>query len=310
MFEKGLKMSKIEWTDETWNITGGCEPCSLGCEHCAAARSAQLCVNRGNKKYEGLVKNGKWTGEIRLFPDVLEDPLRWRQPRMIFTEFMGDLFHKSVPFEFIDKVMAVAMLCYTKHTFQILTKRPERMKEYFEELRAGKRLIGDSLRKIKREGFHNRLIVSGQLRIKDDYLPPYRTPPNLWLGVTIEHPDYKSRADILRQIPAAVRFLSIEPCLADMGELNLEGIDWVILGGESGPGARYCPVDNIRDVVGQCKEADVPVFVKQIHLWGVNWNKTLLETEEAAKLCTGSKMKLIKDINQFPEDLQIREYPK
>ena len=114
--------------------------------------------------------------------------------------------------------------------------------------------------------------------------------PNIWPGVTVCNPDEKHKIDTLRQIQAAVRFISIEPCLADMGELDLTGIHWVIVGGESGPGARYCSIENIRSVVKQCQAAGVPVFVKQIHLYG--------------------EAKVIKDINQFPPDLRIREYPK
>ncbi len=267
-------MSKIQWTDETWNPVVG-----------------------------------RWTGGIHCDESALEIPLHWRKPRQIFVCSMGDLFHKSVPFEFVDEVMAVIALC-PQHTFQVPTKWPERMAEYFGAF---------DIRNLTRKENHW----------------PYQ---NCWLGVTVcNQKEADEKIPILLQTPAAVRFVSIEPMLGEIkfkdintvndgcplnpltgellfGEDVIDGtkLDWVILGGESGPGARYCSTENIRSAVRQGKTAGVPVFVKQIHLWGVNWDKRLFETPEAARLCLGEcepKMKLIKDINQFPEDLRIREYP-
>jgi len=264
------KMTKIPWTDETWNMIGGCSPVSEGCLNCAAAMSAQLCVNRGNKKYEGLVKNGKWTGEVRLFPDLLDKPLHWRKPRMIFPAFMGDLFHEAVPFEFIDKVFETMALCwgnaayrkntYPNHIFQILTKRPKQMLKY---------LSGDVK---KRWG---------------DGAPCIGTLPNVWLGVSVENQKAADeRIPILLQIPAAVQFVSVEPMLEAVdlkwnltypsqrcssyirNESPPKSLDWVIIGCESGPKRRPCKLEWVRDLVEQCKAADVPVFVKQLSING------------------------------------------
>jgi protein gp37 len=173
---------------------------------------------------------------------------------------MGDLFHESVPFEFIDKVFELIYWHCEQHTFQILTKRPKQALKYHHH------------RKPKtRQGYRY-------------------WPENLWLGVTAENQEMADkRIPILLQIPAAVWFVSIEPMLEEI-ELP-DHLHWVILGGESGPGARYCSIDNIRGIVQQCRAAGVAVFVKQIHLG------------------TAKKFRLSKDINQFPEDLQIREYP-
>ena len=296
--------TKIEWCDATWSPVIGCSKVSDGCKNCyaekMAARLASMeCSNKKTMKmprhYIDVVKmwhdpkTGKtyfkeWNGKTAFVESALGKPLHWKKPRMIFVCSMSDLFHESVPFEQIDKIMAVMALC-PQHTVQILTKRPERMAEYFCGLR-------DDVKQAQRLSFGGCCLDH-----KHGIALAYRrgmSLPNLWLGVTIEHPDYKDRMDILRQIPAAKRFISIEPCLADMGDLNLEGLDWVIVGAESGPKSRTCKLEWVRSIVQQCKDAGVPVFVKQIHIW------------DSAK----KKHKLIKDINQFPEDLRIREYPK
>lgn len=242
-------VSKIEWTGETLEATGGCEECSPGCRGCYARLLIWRLAHNPvcGDKYKGLVKkvNGKlrWTGKIKLFPEHFEAVLKRKKPTTYFIDSRSDLFHPSVPFDFIDKGMYVIGKC-PQHTFQILTKRPELTAEFTRTIR------------------YNDIL------------------PNVWLGVTIEHPDYKSRADILRQIPAAVRFLSIEPCLADMGELNLEGIDWVILGGESGPGARPMHPDWARGVRDQCQAAGVLFFFKQ---WG-EWEPAQVH---AGHICKG-----------------------
>ena len=268
--------TNIIWTDETWNVSGGCVPVSAGCVHCAAARSAQRCVGFGNAKYNGLVDKGRWTGEVRLYPGELEKPLHWKQPRRIFVDFMSDLFFGTeadriccekhnvpfnpVPFEFIDKVIDVIENC-PQHTFQILTKRHERMFEYFNGL--GKHFLLSCL-------------------------------PNLWFGVTAENQEMADkRIPILLQIPAAVRFVSIEPMLGvvdlhhikDKTVANTQitfnslsrkggisykdgiGLDWVILGGESGPGARPMHPDWARSVRDQCEAAGVPFLFKQWGAW-------------------------------------------
>jgi len=279
-----MNKTKISWTDYTINPSVGCPLplCSEGCTHCYARKlhnSRHKAFKTGKKL---PIQYAKPFEEMQLFPGRMEAVLRKKKPCKVFVGSMTDIFHKSIPFEFIDKVMAAIALC-PQHTFQVLTKRPERMLEYINWESVEPDIIG-------RHNRGQKIDASGHRGSHICGFTNCRWPiKNLWLGVTVEHPDYKSRIDTLRQIPAAVRFLSIEPCMANMGELNLEDIDWIIVGVESGPKARYCPVENIRSIVEQCKAAGVAVFVKQIHLNG--------------------KAKAIKDINLFPEDLKIRQFP-
>lgn len=289
-FVHGEIMTKIQWTNETWNFQGGCTPVSEGCLHCAAARSAELCTIRGCKKYVGLTKNGKWTGEIRFFPEELEKPLHWRKPRMIFPAFMSDLFHPSVPFEWIDEVIAIIALC-PQHTFQILTKRPERMLEYFI-----------SVSKLETESERDMVIWDGWRAVYGEKLNDKIWPlPNLWLGVTCENQKAADeRIPILLQIPAAVRFISCEPLLNKVdlkyhlgipdNHDDLRGLlNWVIVGCESGPERRPCKLKWVRNIRDQCKTAGVKLFVKQLDING----------------------KVEHVITKFPEDLRdYREFPK
>jgi len=211
-------LSRIEWTHSTWNPVTGCSKISAGCKNCYAERMARRLRLMGQPNYrDGF--------EVTLHEHVLELPLKWRKPRVIFVNSMSDLFHGSVPLEFIERVFRV-MVQAEQHTFQVLTKR------------------------------------SGRLRQLNGNLPWAR---NIWMGVSVETPEYISRIDDLRNSDAAAKFLSIEPLLAAMPKLNLEGIDWVIVGGESGPRAR--PVDPawVIDIRDQCLDADIPFFFKQ---WG------------------------------------------
>ena len=231
----------IGWTNETWNPVTGCTKVSAGCKHCYAERITE----RWGQKFTDIV----------LHPDRLEKPLHWRKPRRIFVNSMSDLFHEKVPFEFIDKVFAVMALC-PQHTFQVLTKRPERMAEYLSV-----RFPEDKPYLAVKFG-----TPSGHFRSIREY-----PISNLWLGTSIEDQESADkRVPELLKCPAAVRFLSYEPALGpvDLGDwLSLNptdiGIDWVIVGGESGPGFRTMNLDWLRSVVGQCKAAGVPVFVKQ-----------------------------------------------
>ena len=290
-------MSKIEWTDGTWNPGVGCTKCSPGCDNCYAERMAHRQCHMSIKKthiagkYGNVINgwkdhpnHGKWNGKTFCDEKSLEIPLHWRKPRQIFVCSMGDLFHPSVPFEFIDKVFAVMELCQ-QQVFQILTKRPERMLEYFQtndderserineeiEHYTGGHLASSDMVEdyCKSKGitrkFRDRLNYNEGIWVRRHWHKPLWPAPHIWLGVTVCVPDEKYKIDIVRQIPAAVRFLSIEPCLADMGELNLEGVDWVIVGGESGPGARPMHPDWARGIRDQCKAAGVPFFFKQ---WG------------------------------------------
>ena len=227
--------SKIEWTDATWNPITGCSVVSPGCTNCYAMKLAGGRLAHHPSR-AGLTQPSKagpvWTGEVRFNDQWLDQPRRWRRPRMIFVCAHGDLFHEDVPDEWIDKVFFEMHLA-NHHTFQVLTKRPERAREYLHSLGVG---------------------------APEDDIGPL---PNVWLGVSVEDRERKGRIDVLREIPAAVRFLSLEPLLEDLGELDLTGIGWAIVGSESGPRARPCKLDWVRSIRDQCVSAGVPLFWKQ-----------------------------------------------
>ena len=190
-------------------------------------------------RYTQVIENGKWNGKTHCLYEMLDKPLHWRKPCKIFVDSMGDLFHKSVPFEFLDRIMQTVSCYPQQHIYQVLTKRPERMKEYFEQLYRG-------------------LVIFHKGK---DFQWPFK---NLWLGVSVENNATKHRMDILRQIPAALRFVSFEPLLEDLGELNLDGIGWVIVGCESGPKRRLFRMSWLQKIYNQCKAVNKPCFVKQL----------------------------------------------
>lgn len=224
--------TSIEWTDETWNPTVGCSKTSPGCDHCYAITVARREMSAAHK---GLTVNGDWTGEVRHLPDRLDTPMHWRRPRRIFVNSMSDLFHKDVGPAFIASVFDTMAKC-PQHTFQVLTKRPQRM-----------------------------------LQLMSTDVPGERQPlPNVWLGTSIESDRYLFRSNYLRGTPAAVRFLSLEPLLGPLPRLNLDGIGWVIVGGESGHGARPMDINWVREIRDQCIAAGVPFLFKQ---WG-EWAPT------------------------------------
>jgi protein gp37 len=260
--------TKIEWADAVWNPLTGCTMVSEGCRFCYAVTMTRRLAAMGQEKYAGLVNPGKghFNGVVQTHDDALCIPLTWRKPRRVFVNSMSDLFHKEVPFEFIDKVFAVMALT-PQHTYQVLTKRPERAAEYMNYI--------DSA------GFCAAARVQAacefwQLRCTKDY--PWsvvydfalnklaRWPlPNVWLGTSVEDGRVRQRIDELRRIPAAIRFLSCEPLIGPLDDLDLTGIHWVIVGGESGPGARPMHPDWARSLRDQCTSAGVPFFFKQ---WG------------------------------------------
>lgn len=226
--------SGIEWTDATWNPVAGCNPVSPGCLNCYAARMALRLERMGGatgRKYAGTAKRARdgrpvFTGRINLDEDALELPKSWRKPRRIFVNSMSDLFHKDVNKEFVRRVFDVMRQC-PQHVFQVLTKRPELALEMSESL-----------------------------------LP---WPANVWMGTSVENAVYIHRIHTLRRIPAAVRFLSCEPLIGRIPRLPLDGIHWVIVGGESGPGARPMPEEWVVEIQERCKVARVAFFFKQ---WG------------------------------------------
>lgn len=253
--------TKISWTDASWNVIVGCSKCSPGCLNCYAEKMAVRLAFMGNEAYAKVVNRGtvnSWNGKTCFNAIALNKPLHWKKPRKIFVCSMGDLFHESVPFEWIDKVFAVMALC-PQHTFQVLTKRADRMKEYFN------RHV-----KMRTEDFASEM--SGkQIRLTD------RWPlPNVWLGVTAENQEMADkRIPILLQTPAAKRFVSVEPMLGPVDLTyrydgsgstitRLDLLDWVIVGAESGAGRRKCVNEWIIKIENQCADAGVPIFVKQI----------------------------------------------
>lgn len=221
--------SDIEWTDATWNPVAGCSIISPGCTNCYAMRMAARLHAMGQPKYSDLTrKSGRryiWTGRVRLDWSSLDVPRGWRRGRRIFVNSMSDLFHEDVPFEFIEAVFNV-MKETPQHTYQVLTKRAERLAE-----------------------------LSGEL--------PW--PKNVWMGVSVESEEFTSRIDFLRQSPAKVRFLSLEPLLGPMPSLDLRDINWIIVGGESGPGARPMEPAWVRNLRDQSLASGIPFHFKQ---WG------------------------------------------
>lgn len=313
-------MSAIEWTDATWNPLAGCTVTSPGCANCYAMRAAASGRLRGNPKYDGLTKivNGKpvWTGRIGEGEDrVWEQPLRWRKPRRVFVNSMGDLFHPNVTDAQIDRAFAIMALA-PAHTFQILTKQAERMRDYMDGLHC------DGARRFN-------VMAAGERYWRDspDDEPPHDYDvwplPNVWLGVSVEdekHAD--ARIPVLLDTPAARRFISVEPLLGplDLTALDLAesgimldaltgkcvdahfsgpALDHVIVGGESGPGSRDCPVEAIESIVRHCRAAGVPVFVKQLGAKPVlNGQRLSLKDGKGG------------DMSEWPRSLQVRQMPE
>lgn len=229
--------------------------------------------------YDGTTRQTKrgtdWTGVVHLHDDRLDTPLSWQKPRLVFVDSMSDLFHPAVPFDFIDKVFA-AMILAPNHVFQILTKRPERMAEYMD---AGCATLTERWSAASRERFSK-------------FADPDYPPENVWLGTSVESQKVTDRIDSLRSIDASVRFLSLEPLLSRLPNLDLENIDWVIVGGESGHQARRMAGDWVREIRDQCQEADVPFFFKQ---WGGRHSK------EGGRELDGEKWsEMPQEINMVP----------
>jgi len=219
--------SSIEWTEATWNPTTGCDRVSAGCDNCYALTLAKRLKAMGNPKYQndGDPRTSGPGFDVTVHPDALQIPYSWKRPRVVFVNSMSDLFHARVPLDFIQRVFGV-MEETPHHTYQVLTKRARRLTR-----------IADKL----------------------------EWPSNVWMGVSVESVDQYDRIRDLAKVPAAVRFLSCEPLLGSLPDLPLEGIDWVIAGGESGVGARVVEPEWIRDIRDQCVAARTPFFFKQ---WG------------------------------------------
>lgn len=261
-----MSKTKIEWTDHTWNVVIGCAKVSAGCKNCYAEKMSIRLSGMDNKcspdyveilRYADYGKPLGFSGNVKLLPERLFQPTKWKKPSMVFVNSMSDLFHEDIPFEFIDEVFRTVAVC-PQHTFQILTKRPGQMKKYFEW---------------------------------SEYAKGIEQIDNVWLGVSTENQETADeRIPLLLQTPAAVKWISAEPLLSKI-DLELLGrheyIDWVVVGCESGAKKRECKIEWVENIVNQCKQAKVPVFVKQLSI----------------------DNKVVKDISKFPKHLQIREYP-
>lgn len=336
-------MSNIEWTDRTWNPVIGCTPVSPGCLNCYAAAMARRLEAMGKADYApreveavmgtpydphtpaktlriAEVRGGRavFTGEVRTLAHRLTEPMKWRKPCRVFVNSMSDLFHEAVPFEFIDRVFAV-MRVARQHTYQILTKRPDRMAEYLRQRPSGWMFDYPKGHALEGKGF----------------VPVEWPLPNVWLGTSVE--DQKAadeRIPHLLRCPARVRFLSCEPLLGPVDfsaffggpyvgspgdkvhdNYNL-GINWVIVGGESGPRSRPCEVGWVRSIVRQCKDASVPCFVKQLGANVVGDPPVPPVRNEA----TGSTTYTVQEVfevndrkggnpSEWPEDLRVRQMP-
>lgn len=320
-------MTKIEWTGTSWNPIVGCSKVSTGCKHCYAERMAKRLVAMGQERYDRVVTDGRWNGTTDFCANTLAKPLRWRKPRRVFVNSMGDLFHPSVSNEQIAAVYGV-MAATPQHTYQVLTKYAARMVEWYEWAREADYKSGGMLdHEARLQGVFER--HDGNVRAR-----MYSTWPLSYVHVLVSAENQATldeRVPLLLQISAAVRGVSLEPLLGPVGiDVNwllprCPGcgrhsavragscafwdcglplgdqplLDWVIVGGESGPGARACAVEWIRSVVQQCKAAGVPVFVKQL----------------GSKPTIGGKPLRLKsrkgnDMSEWPEDLRVRETPR
>ncbi|MDX8514205.1 DUF5131 family protein [Mesorhizobium captivum] len=233
--------TSIEWTDATWNPVAGCTILTAGCTNCYAMRMASRLEAMGAEKYAGLTRKSggraKWTGKIKLDHSSLDIPASWKKPRRVFVNSMSDLFHPDVPVDFIRDVWHV-METTPRHTYQILTKRPDRMAEI---------LSTDS----------------------------FKVLPNVWLGTSVEDSRVLYRLDELRSVPAVIRFVSYEPLIGSVAGGSLVGIHWAIVGGESGPNARPMDPIWIDEIFDQCTDADAAFFFKQ---WGGKNKKAMGRT--------------------------------
>lgn len=313
-------MSKIPWTERTWNPVVGCTKVSAGCKNCYAERMASRLAAMGQEKYKNVLnssddgRSGVWNGKVFCDETALNIPLKRKKPTMYFLSSMGDVFHPEVPFDFIWDIFKVIKKC-PQHTFQVLTKRPERIMQYYQ--------------------WHTRSMPD-----------VYKWPQNVWLGTSVEdQAAAHERIPHLLQTPAAVHFLSVEPFLSPInlkavglpiwarsqgmnaltgrycpslrGTAPEAALDQVIIGCESNgahPG-RECKIEWVRDIVRQCKSAGVPVFVKQIPMWQNKGNGSVKETEEDADpyyegLANRVLLKYPRDKDLFPMELQRWEYPK
>ncbi len=353
----------IQWATMSWGITLGCDKKSDGCKLCYAIKTAWRLGHNPNPKvgplYQGLVEKTKggnlnWTGLVRTVPERLEDPLHWKKPQTVFVTSQSDLFHEDVPFDFIDKTLAVVAMT-ARHKYKVLTKRPERMLEYFtRDVQWDKVIAAAAMNEFGEEvwAFAGNA-VEGCLHPDVNVGWPLR---NLHLGVSIEDQDSANeRLPLLMQTPASVQWISYEPALKPvdfsaiqwpkmhsvdvlrrgfwMNKSRANGfvnhgdmpgrIDQIVVGGESGTGARPCDLSTIRSTIAQCRKAEVPVFVKQLgrtvivsdndatHIDEREGNRARLSQNAASNSWTWNPHDLHGgDMDEWPADLRVRELPR
>lgn len=288
-----MSKSKIEWTEFSWNVTTGCTRVSSGCNSCYAAAMTKRLANieATKEKYSGLINEGKnhFNGKIKLHPEELEKPLHWQKPRMVFVNSMSDLFHPDVPFDFVDQVFAVMALA-KEHTFQVLTKRPDRMEEYLNDPNRDLRIIGE-VDAIKPDEIHE----GGWLT--------YPLPNVIGMTSVEDQERANERIPHLLRCELAHRGLSCEPLLGpvDLTNIPVDGgnvcslrgakpayspIDWVIVGGESGPNARPMHPAWARSLRDQCQEAGVSFFFKQWGAWAPYLENDWHYNEDVHAMCS------------------------
>jgi protein gp37 len=321
--------TSIQWTDKTWNPVRGCSRVSEGCRHCYAERQAAR-FSGPHRPFDGFVRiqtgiGPQWTGKVELVESHLTDPLSWKKPQRVFVNSMSDLFHEALLDEEIDRVFAV-MSQSPQHTFQVLTKRPWRMLQWFQY---------ENDKRVRQDYVDDAAGTFGWCHANVDGRWPL---PNVWLGVSVE--DQKTADDripLLLSTPAAVRFISYEPALGPVDlwryvgrgrprnggpMVNLlrpweepryqPGIDWVIVGGESGPGARPFDIAWARDIIAQCKTAGVACFIKQLGaraFVGHSYHKQIHHRSTDGNLYLKLKDGKGGDMEEWREDLRVRQFP-
>lgn len=278
--------TSIEWAQEVWNPTVGCSRVSPGCDNCYAMKFAHRGVMDEHKGLTVMTDHGvDWNGTVRTLSARLNVPLDRKAPTRWFVDSMSDLWHPEVPWSFIARVFLV-MAVTQRHTYMVLTKRGQAMRDALSNT-LFTRMLGQA--RIPDD------VAVGQLDLLPGEAESWLPLPNLWLGVSVESNKWLFRVDQLRQTPAAVRFLSLEPLIGPLPSLDLEGIGLVIVGGESGPGARPMDPDWARDIRDRCATAGVPFFFKQ--------TGSVLARSLQMSDTKGHKL------DEIPEDLRIRELP-
>jgi protein gp37 len=332
--------TKIAWATDVWNVLRGCSKVSAGCKNCYAEKmAARFCapeipVKGGGARpgpYHGFITDGRWNSKVRLVEKALDQPLRWTKPRRVFVNSMSDLFHEAVPFETIAAIFGV-MAASPQHTFQCLTKRADRMLEFFDWAATGGRLSPGEPIKLLRRAVMDMLPGAGTAAWERLMQPVTDCPdawplPNVWLGVSCEdQAAADERIPLLLRCPAAIRWVSYEPALGSIdfsqdlprchgcGNTPCEcedfgdALDWIVVGGESQAGARPFDLEWARSTVAQCKAAGVPCFVKQMG------SKPFGDPSVGFKMLDGGHASALDDRagtdpSEWPEDLRVREYP-